>query len=127
MLNRQRSFRICFPGTDVYNWGPLEKQKLRSGSEDIPQWPPVQKSGGGNFEICQPPKHRFFPAVLREHWFGQKSFFSHIQKTYCNLVMEYIPTTLSEIIRVHEQKRQKMKNDEVVFYSQKILEGLAYL
>ena len=41
--------------------------------------------------------------------------------------MEYIPTTLSEIIRVHEQKRQKMKNDEIVFYSQKILEGLAYL
>lgn len=72
-------------------------------------------------------KHNRVGSSLLKIWWGNKSKLFSIQKSYSNLVMEYLPTTLFSMIKTANAKHYKLDINKSIGYAYKILEGLAYL
>ncbi len=50
-----------------------------------------------------------------------------MQGTYLNLIMEYIPDTLSKIVRNKAASKQFLSDQQIIAYSRSLLQSLKYL
>ena len=50
-----------------------------------------------------------------------------MQKNYANIVMEYMPFTISQVIKEGGTKNRKVNYHDIIIYIKGMLEGLAYL
>ena len=50
-----------------------------------------------------------------------------IQKNYANIIMEYMPFTISQVIKEGGTKNRKVNYHDIMIYVKGMLEGLAYL
>ena len=50
-----------------------------------------------------------------------------MQKNYANIIMEYMPITISQVIKEGGTKNRKVNYADIITYTKGMLEGLAYL